>query len=141
MDFFSSYENTVLTIIVLSFLVIMFSFIKAMRLKKYGIQTKASIILVNNIEYNDTIGSNGFDNSSSRYNALIEFKTEGNELKRVKIPISKKYLKKEYKNCLPIIYHKENVESPIINDILYIYQFPIGLILIFILLAIILSFK
>lgn len=132
MDIFSPYENYVLLGIGVYLLTVIFLFVKSDRLKEKGIKTKAKVLSIQVEESEMASSSEDQYETSYHYKAQIEFKTKDGQLIKTKIPIAKRYLTAEYKKSLPIIYSKDKPKRPMLNDDLYIYQWPIIMVLVFI---------
>lgn len=109
-------------------LVILITYLRALKLDKTGVRTSAVIRSFATEEYwgEDTDGI-----AEKRYRdiAHIEFETKDHHPVTVRIPASR-YKQEKYRNKLPIIYPKHNPQKAKIDDLLYIYELPLGLTLI-----------
>lgn len=122
------YEGLILLVCAIYFLAILISYLLALRLDKRGIRTYAVIHSIETEEYS-TQEIDGYSESSYRRYANIEFDTKDH--KRIKLKIlADRYTSEKYREKLPIIYLKNRPDKAKINDILYIYQWPLVLILI-----------
>ncbi len=109
-------------------LVIFITYLRALKLDKTGIRTKA---LVRSFETKEFLkeGPDGALEERSRDFAHIAFETKNQQTITAKIPASR-YKKEKYRDSLPIIYPKHRPHRAKIDDTLYIYELPLGLTLI-----------
>ncbi|MDA9773450.1 hypothetical protein N9B82_00720 [Saprospiraceae bacterium] len=132
MKFLSLYIDEILIFSGAYFLLIIILLIKCTRFKNKGVETTAKVLSINSESYIVATDNFDLDNTitSTRTKGVIEYTEITGKLIRTKVSISGRYTTAEYKNKLPIIYNERSPEKPIINNDAYIYQLPIGLILI-----------
>ena len=122
------FEGLILVVCVVYFLAILISYLRALKLDKNGIRTYAVIHSIETEEYS-TEDTDGYSGSSYRHYANIEFETKDHKQTKVKI-LADRYTSKKYREKLPIIYLRNSPDKARIDDVLYIYKWPLSLILI-----------
>ncbi|MBX2875743.1 MAG: hypothetical protein KTR30_26730 [Saprospiraceae bacterium] len=126
-DHFSA-ENLSLILLCAYLLIILITYLRALTLDKRGIRTNAVVRAFGTEEFSAE-GVDGFLEERSRDIAHIEFEDQNQQIIKAKI-LASRYKKEKYRNKLPIIYPKNRPQKAIIDDSLYIYQFPLGITLI-----------
>jgi len=100
-------------------LFIVVTYFIALRLDNYGLRSKAKILSIYEVE-----STHDTDNPITKIlEAKIEY-SNGGKLFQERLFIRKKYKESKYALGLPIIYHKDKPESPVIDDVSIIYQTP-----------------
>lgn len=133
MEALMTFNNMVIAIIAIYSTITIYHFIKSYNFRKSGIRTKAKIISIQLVEESDASNES---QSLSRY-ANIEYTTEDHEVQRARVSIAKRHQQEQYKNNFPIIYQKGKSNKPIIDETLYIYQTPVNLISLFLVMLIV----
>ena len=125
MEIFSPHENIWLIAISGYVLLLLFTFVIAFRLDKFGIRTRAKIIS-SGLEISSEMSTidGEYDSESTKYVVLVEYTHDKKNI-QVKMSIEGRFEK--YKTYLPIIYNKNKFRNPSVDDTLAIYQAPIAL--------------
>lgn len=121
-------EDLGLILLGIYLLLIFITYLRALQLDKTGIRTRAEVRSFETKEFLSE-GADGALEERSRDYANIAFETKDHQIVTAKISASR-YKKEKYRNNLPIIYPKHRPHKAKIDDILYIYEFPLGLTLI-----------
>lgn len=130
MEALPTYENYLLIGLSLYLFLILITYLLARRLDKTGIRTKAIINAIEVEEYDTGGPDEASTGSSYRLKANISFETDQTGSMQLKIPLAKRYTADRYKSQLPIIYPPNNPLKAKIDDMLYIYTWPLALLLI-----------
>lgn len=125
---FQLYEILLLVVCGVYVIAIAISYLLALRLDKKGIRTNA---IIHSFETEEYYGEDTDGIPETRYRELahIEFETNDQGIVKTKLVIGK-YKSKKYREKLPIIYPKNRPEKAVIDDVLHIYQSPLGITLI-----------
>ncbi len=123
-DHFSA-EDLGLILLAAYLLVIFITYLRALKLDKTGTRTHAAVAAFET-EESWSEGPDGSFEKRSRDYANIEFEDQDQQIITARIPASR-YKKEKYRNQLPIIYPKHSPHKVKIDDILYIYELPLGL--------------
>lgn len=123
--------NLAILIIGLFILLLIYNFVQSYKFDKNGIRVMAEVVSTRRVEETDSEGGEEINNY-----VKVKYMTIEGENKIVEIRIGGKYLKKKYKDNLPIVYLKEESGRPIIENIYNIYKMPIDLLILFVLILI-----
>jgi len=127
MEIFSPHENIWLIAISGYVLLLLFTFVIAFRLDKFGIRTRAKIISSGSEISSEISTIDGeYDSESTKYLVLVEYTHDKKNI-QVKMSIEGRFKMEKYKTYLPIIYNKNKFRNPSVDDTLTIYQAPIAL--------------
>lgn len=131
----ASYESYVLLAFGTYVLMLIASYLLALKLDKKGVRTKATITSVETEEYDSSASSDTYE-ASYRYKAHIEFETQNKEWTRIRIPINPKYLAEKDRANLRIIYPPGKPKKARVDDYLSIYVIPLVMLILFIVVGI-----